>query len=64
MDITVFWVVMPCNFKRDQYCEEHIASIFRVEEYAKEETSRRGQQSRRLYSTVTDMRTSNSTFFF
>jgi hypothetical protein len=29
---TVFWVVMPCNFKRDQYSEEYIASNFRVEE--------------------------------
>jgi hypothetical protein len=35
---TVLWVVTPCGSERDEVSVEHIASIFRVEEYAKQET--------------------------
>jgi hypothetical protein len=35
---TVFWVVTPCTAEKPEVSEEYIASIFKVEEYAKQET--------------------------
>jgi hypothetical protein len=40
MKSSVFWVIAPCSpSKSTNVSEEHVASIFRVEEYAKQDTS-------------------------
>jgi hypothetical protein len=39
MKSTVFWDVTPCSPETSDVSEEHIASIFRVEEQAKQETN-------------------------
>jgi hypothetical protein len=41
MKSSVFWVAIRCVVRREpDAAEEYIASIFRDEEYAKQETSR------------------------
>jgi hypothetical protein len=35
----ISWDIMPCSlFKVNDVSEEHVASIFKIEEYAKKET--------------------------
>jgi hypothetical protein len=41
MKSSVFWDITPCSpSKANQCSEEHVASIFRVEEYVEQETGR------------------------
>jgi hypothetical protein len=48
MKCTVFWFATPCNSEKTNVSEEHIASIFTVEERAKEEMVKK-QTARSLW---------------
>jgi hypothetical protein len=45
MKSTIFWVVMLCNSVLTGISEECIASIFRVDKQAKQETSKKLMQA-------------------
>jgi hypothetical protein len=38
----IFWPVMPCNSEPTDFVQELSASIFRVEEYTKQELAQEG----------------------